>query len=110
MVERTNSFTHAIETTVLLVDGQQRLAAIAEYLRNEFSLPDAKKEAPGTVLPSLLNNQPSWHGKKFEELTTSDRERLVSRELQVIEMREEASNEVRDLFIRLQAGTPLTAQ
>jgi hypothetical protein len=108
--ENVNRFTGGSNITAWLVDGQQRLAAIASYLRNEFCLPDAKKETPGTVIPTLLQTMPAWHGKKFDELTAEDRELLLNRELLVVEMREEAKNEVRDLFIRLQAGTPLTAQ
>jgi hypothetical protein len=48
--------------------------------------------------------------EKFEELDRLDQERLLNRDLLVIEMREESPNEARDLFIRLQSGTPLTAQ
>lgn len=43
-------------------------------------------------------------------LTAEDQASLLGRELQVVYMRKEAPNEVRDLFIRLQAGTPLMAQ
>jgi hypothetical protein len=108
--EKTNSFTGSIETTVWLVDGQQRLAAIADYLHGDFGLPDPQKEAPGSVVPSLLKSPSAWHGKTFEELPAQDKENLLGRELQVVYMQEESANEVRDLFIRLQAGTPLTAQ
>jgi hypothetical protein len=108
--DSVNRFTGGVNTTAWLVDGQQRLAAIASYLRNEFCLPDPKKEAPGTFIPMLLETPPAWNGKKFDELAPEDRERLINRELLVVEMHEEAKNEVRDLFIRLQAGTPLTAQ
>lgn len=75
-------------------------------------MPDPQKEATGSVIPSLLQAQAQagWHGKKFDELPPGDQERLKNRDLLVVEMREEAKNEVRDLFIRLQAGTPLTAQ
>jgi len=110
LLERKNKFTGGVETTVWLVDGQQRLAAITDFLHNDFGLPDPEKEAPGTVVPSLQEAPPSWHGKTFEELSPEDQQRLLARELQVVEMYEESPNEVRDLFIRLQAGTPLTAQ
>jgi hypothetical protein len=109
---KVNQFTRETETTVELVDGQQRLLAIKSYLDNEFALPDPAKEDPGTVLPTLVTSQPQprWVGKRFEELEPADKERLLGRQLLVIYMTEEAPNEVRDLFIRLQAGTPLTAQ
>ena len=107
---RPNHFTGGVEKTAWLVDGQQRLAAIVGYLQNEFSLPDPKKAKPGSVLPSRTAESPPWTGMKFEELAPADRGRLLERELLVIEMTADHPNEVRDLFIRLQAGTPLTAQ
>jgi hypothetical protein len=110
LLEKTNTFTEKTETTVWLVDGQQRLAAIADYLHGDFGLPDPQKEAPGSVVPSLLKSPSAWHGKKYEELPAADQKNLLGRELQVVYMQEETPNEVRDLFIRLQAGTPLTAQ
>jgi hypothetical protein len=109
-LKQTPNYTGGVNTTALLVDGQQRLAAIATYLRNEFCLADPKKEKPGSVIPSVSESQPPWHGRKFEELEQEDRKRLIDRDLLVVEMTEDAKNEVRELFIRLQAGTPLTAQ
>ena len=106
---RTNNYTQATESTAWIVDGQQRLASIVGYCRNEFSLPDPKKARPGTIVPVDPSNLPTWVGKKFQELDQEDRERLLAHELLVVEISAE-KNEVRDLFIRLQAGTPLTAQ
>jgi 5-methylcytosine-specific restriction endonuclease McrA len=107
---RTNNYTGGVEKTAWLVDGQQRLAAIVGYRQNEFSLPNAQKTAPGTIIPFGAADQPAWIGKKFDELTPDDKGRLLNRELLVVEMTADHPNEVRDLFIRLQAGTPLTAQ
>ena len=109
LVPKTNTFTGTVETTAWLVDGQQRLAAIASYLQNEFALSNPQQASPGTILPVRPSELPPWNGKKFADLTLEDRNRLLGRELLIIEMTGEP-NEVRDLFIRLQAGTPLTAQ
>jgi len=106
---RTNNFTQAVETTAWIVDGQQRLASIVAYCQNEFSLPDPKKARPGTIVPVEEANLPAWTGKKFQELDAEDKNRLLSHQLLVVQITA-ARNEVRDLFIRLQAGTPLTAQ
>lgn len=106
---RTNNFTQGTETTAWIVDGQQRLASIVAYSQNEFSLPDPKRARPGTIVPVNPENLPEWTGKKFQELSSADRERLLKHELLVVQITAER-NEVRDLFIRLQAGTPLTAQ
>lgn len=110
LMKRANAFTGTVETTAWLVDGQQRLAAIVSYLQNEFSLSNPQTAAPGTVLPVRPTELPLWIGKKFEELTLEHRDRLLGQDLLVVEMTAETQNEVRDLFIRLQAGTPLTAQ
>lgn len=106
---RTNNYTQATETTAWIVDGQQRLASIVSYCQNEFSLPDPKKARPGNIVPVDPADLPAWAGKKFQELDPSDRNRLLDHELLVVEITAKR-NEVRDLFIRLQAGTPLTAQ
>ena len=76
---KVNQFTRETETTVELVDGQQRLLAIKSYLDNEFALPDPAKEDPGTVLPTLVTSQPQprWVGKRFEEMEPADKERLL---------------------------------
>ena len=108
--ERSNNYTGEVEKTAWIVDGQQRLDAIIGYRQNEFSLPDPKKAKPGSVLPPGTTAPPPWTGKKFDELAPEEKERLLGRELLVIEMTADHPNEVRDLFIRLQAGTPLTAQ
>ena len=106
---RTNNYTQGVETTAWIVDGQQRLASIVSYCQNEFALPDPTKTKSGTVLPVDPTSLPAWVGRKFQELNDDDRKRLLSHELLVVEISAE-KNEVRDLFIRLQAGTPLTAQ
>jgi hypothetical protein len=106
---RTNSLTEAVESTAWIVDGQQRLASIVAYCQNEFSLPDPKKARPGTIVPVGPDELPSWTGKKFQELDQDDRDRFLSHELLIVWITADR-NEVRDLFIRLQAGTPLTAQ
>lgn len=106
---RTNNYTQAPETTAWIVDGQQRLASIVAYCQNQFSLPDPKRARPGTIVPVDPAHLPAWTGKKFQELELDDRDRLLKHELLVVEITAE-KNEVRDLFIRLQAGTPLTAQ
>jgi hypothetical protein len=110
--ETANDLTGGVNVTGWLVDGQQRIAAIADYLQNKFALPDDEAEVQKTVNPTLLIAQAPWRGKKFEELGTEHKTDLLNRELRVIEMHEEQNreDEARILFVRLQAGTPLTAQ
>ncbi|MBW7893734.1 MAG: DUF262 domain-containing protein [Opitutaceae bacterium] len=108
--QRPNNYTGAVETTAWLVDGQQRLAAIVGFLNGEFALPDPRKAKPNSVLPPSMAVVPPWAGQTYETLSDEDRKRLNNTELLVVEMVADHPNEVRDLFIRLQAGTPLTAQ
>lgn len=108
--QRPNNYTGAVETTAWLVDGQQRLAAIVGFLNGEFTLPDPRKAKPNSVLPPSMSQVPAWAGQTYDTLSEADRKRLRETELLVVEMVADHPNEVRDLFIRLQAGTPLTAQ
>lgn len=108
--QRPNNYTGGSETTAWLVDGQQRLAAIVGFLNGEFALPDPRKAKPNSVLPPSVAQVPAWAGQTFDMLSEEDSRRLRDTELLVIEMVADHPNEVRDLFIRLQAGTPLTAQ
>jgi Protein of unknown function DUF262 len=77
LLRRINAYTGTEEASAQLVDGQQRLAAIASYLQNEFSLSDPYSAAPGTVLPVNPPDRPGWNGKKFEELDPEDRSILL---------------------------------
>ncbi len=108
--QRPNNYTGAVETTAWLVDGQQRLAAIVGFLNGEFALPDPRKAKPNSVLPPSMSQVPTWAGQAYDTLSEVDSKRLRETELLVVEMVADHPNEVRDLFIRLQAGTPLTAQ
>jgi hypothetical protein len=110
-VARTpNLFTDSETVTAWLVDGQQRLNAITEYMRGRFALNDPSLGTTQSAMPYERLSPPRWAGKRFEELEADDRERFLKHPLQVVRMEEEEPNEVRDLFIRLQSGTPLNAQ
>lgn len=108
--QRPNNYTGAVETTAWLVDGQQRLAAIVGFINGDFALPDPRKARPNSVLPLSMSQVPAWSGQTYDTLSEEDRKRFRETELLVVEMVADHPNEVRDLFIRLQAGTPLTAQ
>jgi hypothetical protein len=110
-IQKTSGYTAgSVNEIAWLVDGQQRLASITDFLKNRFSLPDPEIGALTTVAPAVMITGSAWAGKTFDELSSEDRERLLGTKLQVVEMHTQDEDEVRDLFIRLQAGTPLTAQ
>lgn len=93
-----------------IIDGQQRIAAIAAFERNEFKLFDMTTEKV-TGLPRFLKKQPcEWSGKTFETLSKDLQLYFLNCEVQVATIRSDDSNEIRELFVRLQQGLPLNAQ
>ena len=68
----------------------------------------------GARFPAFLHdteNHPCpWGGKDFDGLPNEWKDYLLKKELPVAFIREADENEVRDLFVRLQAGFPLNAQ
>lgn len=93
-----------------IIDGQQRLHALAGYFAGDFPLLriDDRKNLP---LPGSLRKHPkSWAGLRFSELQEDDRRRLEEFEVNTYIIETADMEEVRDLFIRLQSGTPLTRQ
>ena len=93
-----------------IIDGQQRILSLVEYLRDDYLLlspSDSKLRLP----LSLREASAPWAEKRFSELTDDLRQKLSNRSVDVYLARDvENSDEVRDLFIRLQSGTALTRQ
>ncbi len=93
-----------------IVDGQQRIDAIYGYSEGEFALVDPADES-GFRFPNFVKDTACpWGGKRFGELSEDMREKLLSQEVVVYDISTENKNAIRDLFIRLQGGTPLTPQ
>lgn len=82
-----------------VIDGLQRLTAIADYLRGDFGL---------TGLPVLKE----LNGKKHEDLAPRDRRRLENRTIRCIVITEDSHPDIKfDVFERLNTGAAmLTAQ
>jgi hypothetical protein len=93
-----------------VIDGQQRIIAMARFREDHFTLFDPKKDK--VPLPKAVRNLPCpWGGKTFSQLSESLQRQFLVTPLSVIIIEEEStSEEVRDLFIRLQSGTALTRQ
>ena len=92
-----------------IIDGQQRINAITEYIENSFPLLDPKED--GFRFPNFVKEaECEWAGQRYEELSSDLQQQLREQEVVVYEIITDNENEVRDLFIRLQAGTPLTPQ
>jgi hypothetical protein len=93
-----------------IVDGQQRIRAMADFHSNKFPLLDAADKK--LRLPNSLRHLPApWGKRRFSELDEKLRMELRAKQIDVFVISELVDpDEVRDLFIRLQSGTALTRQ
>jgi hypothetical protein len=78
-----------------LIDGQQRLTSIKEFMDGRFAL---------SAAPTLPNE---LHHKHFDELSPQEKDKITKRILDcvIVECHDE---EEEDMFIRLNNGTPLS--
>ena len=106
---RSSEFGELMNKLYEIVDGQQRINAIHNYMKDEFKLYDPKKDRTG--LPRFLDDeQCSWGGMTFESLPQELKDKFLNTDLQVSVVESENINEIRELFVRLQSGLPLNAQ
>ncbi len=92
-----------------IIDGQQRIRALYEFSEGAFPLLDPKRH-PGRFPKSLVDAPCAWAGRDIHQLDHETRARFCATKLSVVEIETNDENEVRDLFIRLQVGKPLTPQ
>ncbi len=92
-----------------IVDGQQRVRALYEFSEGAFPLLDPKRH-PGRFPKSLVDAPCAWAGRDIHQLDDETRDRFYKTKLSVVDIETNDENEVRDLFIRLQGGKPLTPQ
>ncbi|MCQ2049820.1 MAG: DUF262 domain-containing protein [Candidatus Saccharibacteria bacterium] len=83
-----------------VVDGQQRLRAIWEFMENKYAL--AKDADPIDDMEIA--------GKRYSELDAEQMIQLGQYQLDVAVIEESSDEEVREMFLRLQNGTSLKAQ
>ncbi len=94
-----------------IIDGQQRLTAIHHYIEGSFRLFDPLTENNKAKFPRFLLDQPCpWGGKFFRELSSELQKKLLKTDLSLAMIQSNDTNEIRDLFVRLQAGSALNAQ
>lgn len=97
-----------------VVDGQQRLNAMREFGRGEWRLLKSPETTPGGSkhfpVETMHDPEPEWCGSRYEDFSDELKKWFVSLTLPVIVVKTTDLEIVRDLFIRLQAGTALSAQ
>ena len=92
-----------------IIDGQQRIAALHLFVEGAFSLYEPNDEK--ARFPMFLREQPCpWGGKDFHSLSSALKTKLLGTQLPIAFIETDDGNEVRDLFVRLQAGLPLNSQ
>ena len=105
---RESSFDGLTQVTYEVVDGQQRIEALWEFWKGAYKMPNPGRD---TGLPASIQRQEcGWAGKGWGELDKEVQERILETRVVIHECETDDPNEMRDLFIRLQAGTPLSRQ
>ena len=79
-----------------LIDGQQRLTAINEFINNKFALGDESS------LPKEI------HNKLYKDLLPTQKNNIATRTIDAIKLTC-TEDEEEDMFLRLNKGTPLSA-
>ena len=105
----TRTVAGRVQERFEIIDGQQRINALRRFIAGEFSLYNVEDER--AKFPTLLKNYDCpWGGQDFSTLPDELQSKLLCTELPVAYIKTEDDNEVRDLFVRLQAGFPLNTQ
>ena len=82
-----------------VIDGQQRLRAIWDFMENGFSLPEDADPVDGHKVAGLY----------YENLPDPLDQDFAAATLSIVEVDEAQEEEVEDMFLRLQNGVPLNS-
>lgn len=94
-----------------IIDGQQRILSLYEFREGAWKLFHPKKDDSVANFPNFVKETPCpWGGKSFEDFSDDLKKKFEELELPVVEIKNSEEVEVRDLFIRLQQGSPLNDQ
>ena len=106
---RTTAGGFQIGDRLAIIDGQQRLNALYEFAEGAFPLLDPEQDE-GRFPKSLSNSPCPWAARDIHDLDNETCDRFFATPLSVATIETDDEDEVRDLFIRLQGGKPLTPQ
>lgn len=92
-----------------VVDGQQRIRTILEYMGVN---PPRNEVYRGTWHPpfTALEETPMDRGRGFSQLNPEQVNKFEQGSLTIMVLEDASIDEIRDMFLRLQNGTPLNAQ
>lgn len=94
-----------------VIDGQQRITALAEFNDGAFKLFDPVGDAKEARFPDFIKKQPCpWAKADWRELPDDFKSKFLDTTLSFVRIETQNENEARDLFVRLQAGMPLNSQ
>jgi hypothetical protein len=94
-----------------VIDGQQRIDSLYAYWKGQFKLFDPEKDDKIARFPKFIKDTPcDWGGCSYDDLTDELKKKFNSTELAFVSIKTDNEDEARDLFIRLQSGTPLNDQ
>lgn len=92
-----------------IIDGQQRMEALYRFAVGALKL--YEKDDPDAEFPRFLHETDCpWGGKAFKELNERLQQAFLKSKIQVAFVESADNNEIRELFVRLQAGSHLNAQ
>ena len=94
-----------------IIDGQQRIDALYAFAEKGIKLFDPVKDDKKARFPDFIKNMPCpWAQCDYLGLSDELRRKFDDTEIFIVKVTTEIEDEARDLFIRLQAGLPLTPQ
>jgi len=94
-----------------IIDGQQRINSLYEFAEGGYQLFHPIDDDAQARFPVFLKSQSCpWGGKQFHALTQELKDQFLDTKLAIARITSDDLNEVRDLFVRLQAGLQLNGQ
>ena len=92
-----------------IIDGQQRITSLHLFAEGNFPLYEPGD--PKAKFPKFIQEQPcDWGGKNIHSLSSELKDQFFEAKIPVATITTDDKNEVRDLFVRLQASADLKPQ
>lgn len=93
-----------------IIDGQQRTNALYKYHEGSYALLDPENDSKFKFPNFVKGHECPWAGKRFQDLDEDLKSQFLQQKVVIYFITTQDENEIRDLFIRLQGGIPLSPQ